>query len=880
MNSQKYLSGPARNPPTVKILPKQLLLILGFLVPVLLTACAPVINKEQTNQTEWLTLEQGNTIGQTFVASYDGLSGIQISVTPLFAGSGIIYLHLRTDPVSNTDIANSETSISNINSPGIYSFNFTPQNNSRRLYYYVMVEIKGGGGIQVGAAGGDTYLNGAQYTNSTPQDDQLSFRLMYSMPRLGLGLVKEFATWGGVLAVGVFLFLLPGWGLLRLFWPGWDALNSLEKIGLSSGASLAIYPIFMLWTGLVGLHIGLLYAWIPPVAAICILIWYNRKLFTRNSTEHTRIPRSVRTVFKSLHLPHLSTLVLLVVIAGLIFTRFWSILAIDIPMWGDSYQHTVITQLIVDHHGLFRSWQPYADLQTFTYHFGFHSAAAVFHWITGLSIPRSVLWVGQLMNILAIICLYPLAMKLSRNRWSGVVTMIVAGLLAPVPMDYANWGRYTQLAGQIILASAVYLFWSMMAQHAGLETATLSPSTRNNRKGILLTILVIGGLALTHYRVLIFAILFLVAIYIVGIFSRPTWMHWKSLLLNTTWIGLGGGIIFLPWFINVFGGKILFNLSSQLTTPANAIPVDLQSYNFIGNLTQYLPITLWLLLPLAIAWGLWKQHKGVVLISLWAFLLLVAANPAWLKLPGTGAVNNFTIFIAIYMPASILIGSTAGMLMERFFSNEWRADLSVQLSKGWKASLLRLGVVGVQKNSRGTNFFEVGVTLLLVGISVVGVRQRLYDLQPERYALVTRPDLRAASWVKDNLPSDANLLVNSFFAYGGTVIVGSDGGWWLPVLAERHTTLPPINYVTEVGLQVNYVQTVNTLAKAIQDKGLTNPDVLAMLKDAEVTQVYIGQRQGRVNYNGPVVLDPRQLAGDPHFREVYHQDRVWIFEVN
>jgi len=849
------------------------------LVPILLTACAPVISKTQTNQTEWLSLGQGDTIGQTFVASYDGLSGIQFLLAPQLTVPGIIYVHLRTDTTSDIDITTSELSISNINTPGLFSFNFTPQSTSRRLYYYVMIEIKGEGSVQVGSAGGDTYLDGARYLNSAPQDGQLTFQLVYSIRRLSLGLLREFATWGGVFFVGIFLFILPGWGLLRLLWHGWDALNLFEKIGLSSGVSLVIYPIFMLWTGLVGLRIGLLYAWIPPIAAIGILLWHNRKLFTRKSSEHTKEPRSIRTIVRAIPLPSIPVLVLFIVIATLIFTRFWSIRTIDIPMWGDSYQHTVIAQLIVDHNGLFHSWQPFADLRTFTYHFGFHSAATVFHWITGISMPRTVLWVGQLMNILAILCLYPLATKYSRNRWSGVAAVIIAGLLAPVPMDYTNWGRYTQLAGQIILVSAVYFLWSMMAGQVGLETAPITPSSRNIRKEILLTAIVMGGLALTHYRVLIFAILFILALYIIGIIARSTRQQWKTLFLNTIWIGLGGGIIFLPWFINVFGGRILRNLSRQLTTPASAIPVDLQSYNVVGNLTQYLPIALWLLLPLAIAWGIRRQHKGIMLTCLWAYLLLIAANPAWLKLPGTGAINNFAIFIAIYIFAGILLGGVAGMLVDRFVSNEWQADLSVQLTNGWKASLLRLGVVGIKKNSRSIKWADIGIALLLIGMSIIGARQRLNDLQPERYALASRPDLRAASWIKDNLPSDANLLVNFFFAYGGSLIVGSDGGWWLPLLADRQTTLPPLNYGTEKGQQVNYKQQVNSLATAIQEKGITNPDVLIMLRNEKVTQVYIGQRQGRVNYGGPPMLDPVQMMNDQHFQVIYHQDRVWIFNI-
>jgi len=43
------------------------------------------------------------------------------------------------------------------------------------------------------------------------------------------------------------------------------------------------------------------------------------------------------------------------------------------------------------------------------------------------------------------------------------------------------------------------------------------------------------------------------------------------------------------------------------------------------------------------------------------------------------------------------------------------------------------------------------------------------------------------------------------FAYGDSVIVGSDGGWWLPLLARRQTTLPPINYGSEQGVRADYL---------------------------------------------------------------------------
>jgi len=51
------------------------------------------------------------------------------------------------------------------------------------------------------------------------------------------------------------------------------------------------------------------------------------------------------------------------------------------------------------------------------------------------------------------------------------------------------------------------------------------------------------------------------------------------------------------------------------------------------------------------------------------------------------------------------------------------------------------------------------------------------------------------------------------------------------------------------------------------------------LRARGITHVYIGQRQGRVNYAGPYVLKPTELLADSRFRLVYREDRVWVFEV-
>jgi len=116
------------------------------------------------------------------------------------------------------------------------------------------------------------------------------------------------------------------------------------------------------------------------------------------------------------------------------------------------------------------------------------------------------------------------------------------------------------------------------------------------------------------------------------------------------------------------------------------------------------------------------------------------------------------------------------------------------------------------------------------------------------------------------------------FAYGGSLVVGTDGGWWIPLETLRQSTQPPLNYGTENGVTPDYRARINETVRTVIDQGLTHPDTLNMLKERGIGYVYIGQQQGLVNSSQPL-LDLQTFQNDPHFSPVYHQDRVWIFEI-
>jgi hypothetical protein len=115
-------------------------------------------------------------------------------------------------------------------------------------------------------------------------------------------------------------------------------------------------------------------------------------------------------------------------------------------------------------------------------------------------------------------------------------------------------------------------------------------------------------------------------------------------------------------------------------------------------------------------------------------------------------------------------------------------------------------------------------------------------------------------------------------AFNDTAIVGSGGGWWLPILADRQTNLPPLNYSLEKGSSPDYRTWINSLVSAIQQNGIDHPEILQELRDRQIDYIYIGQKQGQLNSPGPLIK-LETLLNNPVFQPVYHQDRVWLFKI-
>lgn len=835
---------------------KKLLILAIFLFALGLSSCQARNSVEQPQRTSYILLNQNSDIGQTFLSRYDGLNTISVYLNPSPEVDGQIKLSVIPELTSQSPIRQVPLSINGQQKSGYVKFIFQPIKSSSKQGYAFVLNYTGSGNIKVGLGPEKAYLNGSAYLDGQPQNSQLAFRLGYDSTIALKGLLTEFFTLITLLCGALALFTVPGWGIFAWLLPSWRVLNWIEKGCLSVGLSLSLYPLLLLWTDLIGMHVGIAYVWIPIMAGAILII--TRQIFIRrtfqgnldnqdNSYPNEESVFPTLSIAKPLEVDKLADLTFVIIAGLIVLTRFWPVRLLDAPLWGDSYQHTLITKLLLKNNGLFDSWQPYAELTSFTYHFGFHTISALLGWLLKTPVTEAVLWAGQILNILAVLMLYPIASRLSRSRWAGVVVVLVAGLLAPMPMFYANWGRYTQLAGQVILPILIFMIW------VDLETKD------RDWKQLALIWLMFVGLALTHYRVMIFALCFYPVFFLFNFRMLGGWRIIKQSFLQ----GVGALLLFLPWLLNTLKGKLPDFLNSSLSASLIQTTAT-QVTNIIGPLSNYLPIPIWILAGFATLAGFFRRSKATLVIFFWWILILILANPDRLHLPGASVIGNFAVFIAAYIPVSLLIGIEAGHLFTLLKEKISQASFDFHIGK---------------RSINPSHILSLSALVIIMGLAIAGSILRIRDIKPSQFSLVTRPDVIATEWIDTHLPQGAKFLVNSFLAYGGSIAVGSDAGWWLPLLANRQTTQPPINYVEEDTPYPGYVADINQLVAQVQDPGLKDLQVLTELKDRQITHIYIGQLGGKVNTDSSL-LNPEELIDNPHFKLVYHRDQVWIFEIN
>lgn len=760
-------------------------------------------------------------VGQSFVARRTPLKTIQLWLRLESGGSeqpGTLTAELYRAQGDSTPLVSIPLSASAISSHfpiaiSIPSFGDPPEQS-----YYLKL-VASNFPVQVFGRNEDAYPRGSLDQNRQQLPGDMSFRQSYEYNFRAV--LEDFRR--GLLDLWLIIPLA-----LTLWLPGRLVMDALqigqecdwaERVALAVGLSLAVIAVVFIWSSWLGLRFSRL--------TISLIFGLLLLISTWNAWRH----RSEHLNITSLAARQWTNWALAVIFFLSLWVRMAMVRDLAAPPWVDSVHHGVITRLILSEGKLPNSLAPFLDIATANYHTGFHSALAIFDWLSGLDLAWAMLILGQVVNALSVFAAYLFTTTFTENRIAGVFAALITGLFSPMPAYLTSWGRYPQLASLLVLPVAAYLAWQVLK-----EPATQN-SLRSQLHQFLATGLACGGLFLIHYRVIAFMALLLIAWQIVrslgyirqrAVLGRTGWDLSRLSLIAVA--ALGSTLPWLPAILQSFLPKLGWA----------SLPVEAFSDFSWGFLTS--------------AWGRYALYSagagilaGLVLkktfpwiFGLWLGLLVILANPALLGLPGGGFVNNISVEISLFLPISAAAGFLPGWLLERsqeIFPRNWRAVLLGLVSIGGLAGAFYAGQALVPILNSGTFLFR----------------------EADRKALI---------WIADNLPGDEPVLINPF-AWGYGLYAGNDGGYWIAPLAGHPTHPPPALY--GLGNQAEIVQSISDLSRQAIDLGAQPDGLRALMLEQNIDFVYTGARGG--------VFSPASLEASSAFRTLYHQDGTWVFEV-
>jgi hypothetical protein len=232
---------------------------------------------------------------------------------------------------------------------------------------------------------------------------------------------------------------------------------------------------------------------------------------------------------------------------------------------------------------------------------------------------------------------------------------------------------------------------------------------------------------------------------------------------------------------------------------------------------------------------------------------------AVLNVPGAGSwvVNNESWMISAFIPGSILAGQ--GVL--------WAFGFSVHLGTRVSAAI-HPGLTGrVDLVARTMRYTPTVLLVALCGWGMIIGTNSQADIVNPATVLAMRADRKALEWMRDNLPPDSVIALNSW-NWQHHIWSGSDGGAWVwPELGLR-TTIPPADYSLDPALNAS-VNDWNRRWMSIVEPD--DPSTIALLHEVGATHLYFGHRPGGHS--------PDHFIGSTNYTLIYDDGGVYLFAV-
>jgi len=484
------------------------------------------------------------------------------------------------------------------------------------------------------------------------------------------------------------------------------------------------------------------------------------------------------------------------------------------PAWVDSVHHAMIIRLLLVHGRIPATLDPWIPNGQFYYHWGYHALVAFVSWLLGFTtparLPMVMLAFGQLLNALTFVMVYAGGRVLFRSRQAGLAAATFATTASMFPAFYVSWGRYTQLTGLLLLPPLLIALWRLAA--------------RPRFRELLLAAVLASGLVLIHVRVAFFAAI------AAAVLWAAAWMSGRRTFI-VAWTGAAAAAAALsaPWLVHLLTNRHVAQFVRPAALRAGSIEAALPLTDVIvrGDPLPWIAIASAVLLMLTMV----VRKRGVPWSPMIFIGAVTAAVAAALQIRLAGVVfarlaSNASAEIALFLPLALAAGGA--------------------LAAAARCLLPRRAV-------------PVAITAVLLASSAAGLVV-LRDIVVPQTVLADADDAAAMQWIRGQTPVDARFAVNAR-RWMGDVFMGTDGGYWIPLMTGRAAIVPPALYAWT--LPADKVAAINRVIEAWSDR--------FALADPTIDYIYTNRTRDGGRW--------KTIAALPSTRLVYARGAVRIFSM-